>query len=145
MPTSWRPIALSMPEGVSQIRGGLQPSLRQRKPPVNRDLNLSFGGGKPPPHANGRGGPGLPKKQRGVAQLVLGIPYPDQISGQPNPGRTKVTQERIEPQAQKSDPISAAAQRARSAPVGPLARPVLTPWMQDIIRAYTTKRDRAQR
>lgn len=120
----------------SDARGGLQPSLRQRKPPVNRDLTLGFGGGPPPPHANGRGGPGLPKKQRGVAQLVLGIPYPDQITGKPNAGRTKVTQERIEPQAQETNVVPAEARLERSSPLGHLSRPVLTPWMQDLVRAF---------
>ena len=120
----------------SEARGGLQPSLRQRKPPVNRDLNIGFGGGKPPPHANGRGGPGMPKKQRGVAQLVLGIPYPDQIAGQPNPGRTKVTQERIEPQPQPAPPVAAELRPQRSSAVGHLSKPILLPWMQDLVRAY---------
>lgn len=123
-------------EDESDARGGLQPNLRQRKPPVNRDLSIGFGGGKPPPNANGRGGPGMPKKQRGVAQLVLGIPYPDQITGKPNKGRTKVTQERIDPQAQDADAAQAAAQTARSSSLGPLARPILTPWMQDVVRAF---------
>ncbi|MCA8971953.1 MAG: hypothetical protein KDC95_19355 [Planctomycetes bacterium] len=120
----------------SEARGGLQPSLRQRKPPVNRDLSIGFGGGKPPPSANGRGGPGLPKKQRGVAQLVLGIPYPDQITGKPNKGRTKVTQERIDPQAQDAAPLDAMSRLPRSSNLGPLSRPVLLPWMQDVVRSY---------
>ena len=123
-------------EEESDARGGVQPNLRQRKPPVNRDLTLGFGGGPPPPHANGRGGPGLPKKQRGVAQLVLGIPYPDQITGKPNPGRTKVTQERIEPQAQQADPVSAEARTPRAQPIGHLQKPRLLPWMQDLIRKF---------
>ena len=120
----------------SEARGGLQPSLRSRKPPVNRDLNISFGGGPPPPTANGRGGPGLPKKQRGVAQLVLGIPYPDQIAGQPNPGRTKVTQERIEPQPQDAAAIEASARKERALPMGHLSRQVLLPWMQQLVRDF---------
>jgi hypothetical protein len=120
----------------SEARGGLQPALRSRKPPVNRDLNISFGGGPPPPNANGRGGPGLPKKQRGVAQLVLGIPYPDQIAGQPNPGRTKVTQERIEPQPQDAAPVEASARKERVLPMGHLSRPVLLPWMQRLVRDF---------
>ena len=120
----------------SDARGGVQPNLRQRKPPVNRDLVLGFGGGPPPPHANGRGGPGLPKKQRGVAQLVLGIPYPDQITGKPNPGRTKVTQERIEPQAQQVDPVLSEGRAPRAQPIGHLSKPRLLPWMQDLIRKF---------
>ena len=113
-----------------------QPNLRQRKPPVNRDLNIGFGGGKPPPFANGRGGPGLPKKQRGVAQLVLGVPYPDHITGQPNPGMTKVTQERIEPQASQSKQIDAVARKPRSSSMGRLSQRVLKPWMKDLVREF---------
>ncbi|MFT7619873.1 MAG: hypothetical protein ACI97A_003530 [Planctomycetota bacterium] len=123
-------------EEESDARGGVQPNLRQRKPPVNRDLNIGFGGGKPPPFANGRGGPGLPKKQRGVAQLILGVPFPDQITGQPNPGMTKVTQERIEPQATDAKKITAEARKARATPIGQLKHRVLKPWMQDLVREF---------
>ena len=123
-------------EEESDARGGVQPNLRQRKPPVNRDLNIGFGGGKPPPFANGRGGPGLPKKQRGVAQLVLGVPFPDHITGQPNPGMTKVTQERIEPEASQAKVIDAESRKTRSSPMGRLNHRVLEPWMQDLIREY---------
>lgn len=120
----------------SDARGGVQPHLRQRKPPVNRDLNIGFGNGKPPPFANGRGGPGGVKKQRGVAQLVLGVPFPDHITGQPNPGMTKVTQERIEPQAERAEPVQAQDRPPRSSPMGPLARRELSPWMQDLLKNY---------
>lgn len=123
-------------EEESDARGGVQPNLRQRKPPVNRDLNIGFGGGKPPPFANGRGGPGLPKKQRGVAQLVLGVPFPDQITGQPNPGMTKVTQERIEPQSTDSKKINAEERKPRTMPMGQLKHRVLKPWMQDLVREF---------
>ena len=127
-------------EDESDARGGLQPNLRQRKPPVNRDLNIGFGSSKPPPFANGRGGPGLPKKQRGVAQLVLGVPYPDHITGQPNPGMTKVTQERIEPQSSPSPNITAESRRPRLAQMGRLFRSILEPWMQDLVRDFFDSR-----
>lgn len=120
----------------SKARGGVQPNLRQRKPPVNRDLQISMGSSQPSDDANGRGGPGGPKKQRGVAQLVLGVTFPDHVSAQPNPGVSKITQERIEPQAQQSDSISAEARGERTAPMGHLSRRVLSPWMQDLVRSF---------
>ena len=120
----------------SEARGGLQPNLRQRKPPVNRDLTISFGGGKPPPFANGRGGPGLPKKQRGVAQLILGVPFPDHITGQPNPGMTKVTQERVEPKPQPARPVQAGQRTPRRNGMGQLKYRILRPWMRQMLRAF---------
>lgn len=120
----------------SKARGGVQPNLRQRKPPVNRDLQISMGNGKPQDDANGRGGPGGPKKQRGVAQLVLGVTFPDHISAKPNPGMSKITQERIEPQPQDGDSISGAGRGKRAAPMGHLSRRVLSPWMQDLVRSF---------
>ena len=53
------------------------------------------------------------QKSRGVASLVLGVPIPDRVKGQPGPGRTKVTQERIEPEAEDAQPR--ARLRARAA------------------------------
>ena len=120
----------------SKARGGVQPHLRSRKPPVNRDLQIGFGSGPPNPEANGRGGAGLPKKQRGVAQLVLGVHFPDHISGKPNPGMSKITQERIEPQQEHADELDAADRMPRSSPVGPVARPQLSPWMQSFVRTF---------
>ena len=122
----------------SDARGGLQPNLRDRRPPVNRDLGIGFGNAKNP-DANGRGGPSEQKKSRGVASLVLGVPIPDHVKGKPNPGRTKITQERVEPKAESADPIDAEARTARDAPVGHLSHPDLLPWMRDLVRAYYLK------
>ena len=119
----------------SEARGGVQPSLRNRKPPVSRDLTIGFGN-NPSPDANGRGGPSQPKKSRGTASLVLGVPIPDRIKGQPNPGKTKVTQERVEPRRERATPATAEARTPRTGPTGPLARPQLEPWMQEMLRAW---------
>ena len=119
----------------SEARGGVQPSLRDRKPPVSRDLTIGFGN-NPNPAANGRGGPSQPKKSRGTASLVLGVPIPDRVKGRANPGKTKVTQERIEPRPEGAAPVSGDARLARSAPSGPLAQPDLPPWMRALIRDY---------
>jgi len=120
----------------SKARGGVQPNLRQRKPPVNRDLQISMGNGQPQDDANGRGGPGGPKKQRGVAQLVLGVTFPDHVSAKPNPGISKITQERIEPQAQQGDRIPGESRGERAAPMGHLTRRTLSPWMQELVRSF---------
>lgn len=122
-------------EEDQEARGGVQPSLRDRKPPVSRDLRIGFGN-QPNPDANGRGGPSQAKKSRGTASLVLGVPIPDRVKGQPNPGKTKITQERIEPKAEESDPLDAQPRRPRATPVGHTARPELAPWMRDLVRTY---------
>ncbi len=124
----------------SKARGGVQPHLRSRKPPVNRDLQIGFGSGRPNPMANGRGGAGPPKKQRGVAQLVLGVHFPDHVSGKPNPGMSKITQDRIEPQAEKAVGVDAKGRAPRSAPVGAVARPRLLPWMQAVVAKFFLSR-----
>ncbi len=78
----------------SRQRGGTQPSLRDRRPPPSRDLGLSQPGDQP---GKGRGGPTPPKKDRGTAALILGLPLPDTIKGLPNPGTSRVEQERTSP------------------------------------------------
>ena len=116
-------------------RGGMQPNLRDRKPPVSRDLRIGFGN-NPNPDANGRGGPSEQKKSRGTASLVLGVPVPDRVKGQPNPGRTRITQERVEPRAEQAG-ATVAEERAPSAlPVGPVARTSLRPWMRSLVTDY---------
>lgn len=120
----------------SEARGGLQPNLRDRRPAVNRDLIIGFGNAPPPPDANGRGGPGEQKKSRGVASLVLGVPIPDHVKGQLNPGKIKITQERVEPRADDAEPIAAASRDERSRPIGSLHRAELTPWMRELVRSY---------
>jgi hypothetical protein len=116
-------------------RGGMQPNLRDRRPPVNRDLRIGFGN-RSSPDANGRGGPGSQKKSRGVASLVLGVPIPDRVKGQPNPGKTKVTQQRIEPEPEQSQPAIAETRPPRSGAVGPVFHPVLHPSLRELVRAY---------
>jgi hypothetical protein len=123
----------------SEARGGLQPSLRDRRPAVNRDLIIGFGNLPPPPDANGRGGPGEHKKSRGVASLVLGVPIPDHVKADPNPGRIKITHERVEPRADEASPIAASTCAERAQPIGSLARRELSPWMKEMVRAYFLK------
>lgn len=122
-----------------ESRGGVQPNMRDRRPPVNRDLQIGFGN-RSNPDANGRGGPGAQKKSRGVASLVLGVPIPDRVTGQPNRGRTRVTQQRITPEAEQSDEMTAESRGSRDEAVGPIHHPELTPWLRAIVRRYFLQR-----
>ena len=119
----------------SDARGGVQPHLRDRRPPVNRDLGIGFGNQKNP-DANGRGGPSELKKSRGVASLVLGVPISDHVKGRPNPGKTKITQERVEPEAEDAAAVKAGQRAPRNAPLGSFESPPLNAWMRDLIRNY---------
>lgn len=123
-------------EEEQRSRGGVQPNVRDRRAPVNRDLQIGFGSGRPNPDANGRGGPGAQKKSRGVASLVLGVPIPDRVNGQPNKGRIRVTQQRVTPEAEESDRVLAERRSPRTGPVGPIHHPKLSPWLQDFVRRY---------
>jgi len=118
-----------------ESRGGMQPTMRDRKPPVSRDLSIGFGNQKSD-DAKGRGGPSSQKKSRGTASLVLGVPIPDRIKGQPNPGKTKITQERVQPQAEPAKPGTAEARLARAEPASSLRRDPLAPWMSRVVRDY---------
>ncbi|MDE0895182.1 MAG: hypothetical protein OSB10_01205 [Planctomycetota bacterium] len=139
-------------EEEQENRGGMQPNLRDRRPPVSRDLRIGFGN-TPNPDANGRGGPSEAKKSRGTASLVLGVPIPDRIKGQPNPGPTRITQERIEPSAEDPKPEEARAQNTRGDAVGTVVKPAppsdgasdesggnLAPWMSRLVKNYFTRR-----
>ncbi|MHC4954336.1 MAG: hypothetical protein ACYTGZ_10635 [Planctomycetota bacterium] len=119
----------------SESRGGMQPNLRSRKPPANRDLSIGFGN-RSSQRANGRGGASPPKKSRGTASLVLGVPVPDHIKGQPNPGMTKVTRERGEPEREEADAVRAGARAKRSAPAGVVPRSDPPPWLKELLRRY---------
>lgn len=122
-------------EEEQESRGGVQPSLRDRRPPVSRDLRIGFGN-RPNPDANGRGGPSAPKKSRGVASLVLGVPVPDRVKGQPNPGKTKITQERIEPREEEMGAFPSTSRGQRDGMLGSLGAMDMSPWMRDLVREY---------
>lgn len=128
-------------EEEQENRGGVQPSLRDRRPPVSRDLQIGFGN-RPNPDANGRGGPSEQKKSRGVASLVLGVPIPDRVKGRPGPGPTKITQERIEPEAEEAAPIEASARTPRAAPLEPTSEVALDPSLTSLLRTYFLNRRR---
>lgn len=125
-------------ETESEARGGLQPSLRDRRPPVNRDLGIGFGN-TASSDSNGRGGPGQRKKSRGVASLVLGVPVPDHVKGQPNPGRVKVNQERVQPQGEDMPRGAAEDRGMRTSPAGYLSERTLDASMRRVIREFFLK------
>ena len=122
-------------DSESEARGGLQPNLRDRRPPVNRDLSIGFGN-RANPDANGRGGPSQRKKSRGVASLVLGVPVPDHVKGQPNAGRVKITQERIQPKTEKAEPANAEDRGQRQTPYGAIPQRQLTSDLKRVVRDY---------
>lgn len=122
-------------EEEQESRGGVQPSLRDRRPPVSRDLRIGFGN-RPNPDANGRGGPSEQKKSRGVASLVLGVPIPDRVKGRPGPGRTKVTQERVLPKAEDAAQRPAQPVTPRTQQEGRLPELDLEPWVRGMVRDY---------
>ena len=65
-------------------RGGIQPTMKDRQAAPTRDLGIS---GEQGPPGGGRGGPTPPKKSRGTASLVLGVPVPDFVRGRLGTGR----------------------------------------------------------
>ena len=125
-------------DSESSVRGGMQLNLRDRRPPVNRDLSIGFGN-RTSPDANGRGGPGERKKSRGVAGLVLGVPVPDHVKGQPNPGRVKINQERVRPQCEDIPEGAAEDRGRRMSPAGHLSERTLDASMRHIVREFFLK------
>lgn len=93
-----------------EARGGTQPSLKDRRGATSRDLSISGVGDEP---GDGRGGPSQQKKARGTAALILGVPLPDFVRGQLNPGTTKVTHERVEPVPGEGEAQAVLAPKAR--------------------------------
>ena len=103
----------------SRQRGGIQPSLKDRNEAPSRELGIS---GEQGPPGTGRGGPTPPKKSRGTASLVLGVPIPDFVRGRLGPGMTKVTHERVEPAAMPGEPGIEVEAARRAVPEAPCRR-----------------------
>jgi hypothetical protein len=95
---------------TSRQRGGIQPSLKDRNESPTRDLGIS---GEEGPPGTGRGGPTPPKKSRGTASLVLGVPVPDFVRGQVGPGTTKIMQEQVVPLPVPGEPARGVTVRPR--------------------------------
>ena len=118
-----------------------RPMLNNRKAPVDRSLMPAATSDRERDELNGRGRPGGLKKTRGVAAMLLGVPAPDYLRGNANPGRVKARRERSEPEAKDVGLANAAARGARQTPFGAIAHPHLRPWMQDMVRDYFLARN----
>lgn len=86
-----------------EARAGTQPGMKDRRGATSRELSISAMG----EGGDGRGGPSEPKKARGTASMVLGVPIPDFVRGLLNPGTTKVTHERVQPKPTPTSPSAA--------------------------------------
>jgi len=121
----------------NKARGGVQPHLKDRRKSPSRELGMGMGQmGKKP--GDGRGGPGQPKKSRGTASLVLGVPLPDFVKGRLLPGRTKTTKERTQPVPMPGDAAVAAEAAPRTLPEAPQSRFTTPAEFAQIVAAYLT-------
>ncbi|UCG16967.1 MAG: hypothetical protein JSV19_02820 [Phycisphaerales bacterium] len=114
-------------------RGGIQPSLKDRNESPTRDLGISGEQGRP---GTGRGGPSPPKKSRGTAALVLGVPIPDFVKGRTGPGTTRITHERVEPSPMPGDPAQPVPVRPREISEAPSRRFTIPPAFVAVVRDY---------
>ncbi len=114
-------------------RGGIQPSLKDRNQAPSRELGIGEGDGPP---GSGRGGPTPPKKSRGTASMVLGVPMPDFVKGRLGPGATKITHEQVTPTPQPGQAASAVPVGQRSLPESPLSRFNLRAGDSELVRQY---------
>jgi hypothetical protein len=117
----------------SSQRGGIQPSLKDRNQSPSRELGISEGQGPP---GSGRGGPTPPKKSRGTASLVLGVPVPDFVKGRLAPGTTKVTHERVDPAQMPGARAELAVAAPRSLAESPVSRYTVPPGFARFVREY---------
>jgi len=121
----------------NKARGGVQPHLKDRRKTPSRELSMGLGQTSKKP-GDGRGGPGQPKKSRGTASLVLGVPLPDFVKGRLLPGRTKTTKERTQPVPMPGEPAVAAAAAPRTLPEAPQSRFTTPAEFAQIVAAYLT-------
>ncbi|MBI4879701.1 MAG: hypothetical protein HY812_08600 [Planctomycetes bacterium] len=125
---------------IDEARGGMQPNLRDRRPPASRDLSIGQQSGDP---GSGRGGPSPRKKSRGTASLVLGVPIPDQVKGKPNPGTVKITREQVRPEEEEAPPLDAGARAPRAGGLNFVPERALDPWVGRLVRDYFLELRRA--
>jgi len=118
----------------STQRGGIQPSLKDRTDSPQRELGIP--GEQEGPPGTGRGGPTPPKKSRGTASLVLGVPVPDFVKGRVGPGTTKITHERVEPSPMPGDASVAAPAARRSQEETPCRRFDVPSAFAAVVRNY---------
>jgi hypothetical protein len=114
-------------------RGGVQPSLKDRNEAPSRELGIS---GQSGPPGTGRGGPTPPKKSRGTASLVLGVPIPDFVRGRLGPGTVQIVHERVEPSPMPGDPAVPAEVSRRASPESPGRRFTAPPDFAYVVHQY---------
>jgi hypothetical protein len=117
----------------STQRGGMQPSLKDRREAPSRELGLSGDQGRP---GTGRGGPTPPKKSRGTASLVLGVPVPDFVRGRLGPGPTKVNKEHGRPVPMSGELLGHAPVRSRASPETSCRRQAIPSEYAQWVRQY---------
>ena len=114
-----------------------RPMINQRKAPVDRRLSPSgMVGQEEDDQQNGRGGAGGRKKTRGVAAMLLGVPQPDQLRSQINPGRVKIQRERAVPHPSEVDEVASESRGEMDESIGTVAQPELKPWMRNVVSNY---------
>ncbi len=96
-------------------RLGVQPALKSRTSRLSRELSLAMGTGLSNDMMKGRGGANAPKKARGTATMIMGVPVPGFVKGRLLPGPTKSTQEEVEPSPREGD-YAAASQLQQATP-----------------------------
>jgi len=115
-------------------RGGVQPSMKDRQAAPSRELGISGDDQGLP--GTGRGGPTPPKKSRGTASLVLGVPIPDFIKARLGPGSTKVVHERVDPAPVAGEPARANPAVPRGGPEAVSADHRISADEADVVRQY---------
>ncbi len=114
-----------------------RPFMNQRKSPVDRQLTPSgMVGNEENPDANGRGGAGGIKKTRGVAAMLLGVPMPDKLRSQINPGRVKIQRERAVPHPSDVAIANSESRGVIDESIGVVVRHELRPWMRNVVSKY---------
>ena len=114
-------------------RGGVQPSLKDRNEAPSREMGLS---GEEGPPGTGRGGPTPPKKSRGTASLVLGVPVPDFVKGRVGPGTTKIIHERVQPTATPGEQAVVVKARERTTQENTISKITIPASLRTIVRNY---------
>ena len=113
-----------------------KPMLSNQKAPVDRSMSPSGMGNQERDDLNSRSGPGGLKKTRGVAAMLLGVPMPDHLRGQPNPGRVKMQREHSAPEERAAHAVDAKPHGRRDAAFGDISHMRLPPRARNTVRDY---------
>ena len=120
-------------------RLGAQPALKSRTSRLSRELSLAMGTGLSNDMMKGRGGANAPKKARGTATMIMGVPVPGFVKGRLLPGPTKSTQEEVEPSPREGDYAAASQLQQANPEESPQQRYRPSAAMGDQARDYLIK------